>query len=286
MTTIPLNEPDDQQALVGALPDAPGQGPDLPDVAEDIREFNASNKAHEDLWARAHQAGDMVRRSGVDDQTAQQAAQEAHDFHLAVQAEHPQRRASLLQQVIIAALTVALDGVACWFAAQALGNGQLETLLWAGLFLAMLAGGEVALDYYSDRNRKAWQLLALGLAAFVAGLGVLRFLFLDTVGIDGLIAALVGATLFTAATAAFLMIGYRALRAAETPRAWKARRRARRVGRDAAAASARLATCVAARDRLVDAYLARIRISLLKKCTSSEMPVLEAALRAHLTGER
>jgi hypothetical protein len=41
---------------------------------------------------------------------------------------------------------------------------------------------------------------------------------------------------------------------------------------------------VATRDRLVDAYLARIRVSLVKKCTSGELPVLEAALRTHLTG--
>jgi MFS family permease len=92
---------------------------------------------------------------------------------LAVQAEYPHRRAPLLRQAFIAALTVGLDGVACWFAAQALGNGQTETLLWAVLFLAVLAGGEITLDYYSERGGHAWRLLVTCLAIFVAGLVVL-----------------------------------------------------------------------------------------------------------------
>ncbi len=165
-----------------------------------------------------------------------------------------------------------------------MGNDQLETVLWAGLFLATLAGGEVALDHYSERSRSAWRLLAGGLAAFVTGLGVLRFLFPDTVGTDGAIAALVGAVLFTAATAGFVLIGYRALRAAETFRAAQARLRARTAAREAKVAAARLASAAAQRDRLVDAYLSRIRVSLLKTCTMSELPLMEAAIRLHLIG--
>jgi hypothetical protein len=274
VAAIPRDGPHEQHENVASLPD----------VAESVRDFNASNKAHEDLWARAHQAGDAVRHGRRDAHLAGERAQEAREVHLAVQAEHPRRRASLLRQVIIAAITVGLDGVACWFAAQALGSGQVETLIWAGLFLVILAAGEVALDRYSDGSRTAWYLLVIGLALFVAGLGVLRFLYLATVGSDGAAAALVGAALFTAATAGFLVIGYRALRAAETFRAWQARHRARRADREAAAASARLANCAAERDRLVDAYIGRIRVRLLRICTADQMPLMEKALREHLGG--
>jgi len=254
------------------------------DVAGFVREFNASNQAHEDLWARVHQAGDAVRRSVDDRDAAQVRARQARDFHLAVQAEYPHRRAPLLRQALIAVVTVGLDGVACWFAAQALGNGQAETLLWTVLFLAVLASGEVALDYASEHSARAWRLLAAGLLVFVAGLGVLRFLYLATVGGNETIGALVGAGLFTAATAAFLVIGYRALRAAEMFPAWQARRRSRQAEREAAADSRRVARLLRERDRLVDAYVSRIRISLLEKSSAGQLPELEAGLRQHLTG--
>src|SRR3984893_8521018 len=110
-----------------------------------------------------------------------------------------------------------------YFAAQALGNAQLETVAWAVLFLAVLGSGEVALDYYKERRPRVWRLLVTGLAIFVAGLGVLRYSYLATVGTDQTLAALVAAVLFTAATAGFVMLGYRALRAAETAPTWKAR---------------------------------------------------------------
>ena len=233
METIPLDEPHRQRGPDASPPGISGFGADDPDVAGPIRAFNAANKTHEELWARVHQAGDAVRRGRDEEQLARQAAGEEHDAHLAIQAERPNRRAPLFRQMAIAAATVGLDAVACWFAAQALGNGQLETDLWAGLFLAILAE-QVALDQYSDRSRRAWRLLAGGLAAFVAGLGVLRYLFLDTVGTDGGVAALVGAALFTAATGRTIMIGYRALRAGETFAAAQAQLRARRAEREAA----------------------------------------------------
>jgi len=50
-------------------------------------------------------------------------------------------------------------------------------------------------------------------------------------------------------------------------------------------AVAAVANCVRERDRLIDAYVSRIRTYLLRKCTSSQLPVLEAAIRAHLCGE-
>jgi hypothetical protein len=254
------------------------------EVAEHVRNFNASNQAHEDLWARAHQAGDAVCRGVEDKDKAQLHARHARDFHLAVQAEYPHRRAPLMRQALIAAFTTGLDGVACWFAAQALGNGQTETLLWTALFLAVLGTGEVALDHYSEHSHRVWQLLVGGLLLFVAGLGVLRFLYLATVGGNGPIAALVGAALFTGATAGFLVIGYRALRAAEMPPAWRARKRSRQADRQVSAASQRVARLVRERDRLVDAYVSRIRVGLLEQCESGELPQLVAAVRRHLTG--
>ena len=229
METTPLDEPDRQPRPLTVPAGTSDVDTDVPDIAEPIREFNAANKTHEELWARVHQAGDAVRRRRKEEKLARQEADEEHDAHLAVQAEHPNRRAPLVRQVAITAASVGLDAVACWFAAQALGNDQLETVLWTVLFLAILAGGEVALDHYSERSRSAWRLLATGLAAFVTGLGVLRFLFLDTVGTNGAIAALVGAALFTAATAGFVMIGYRALRPRR--RSGQRRRDSRQDGR-------------------------------------------------------
>jgi hypothetical protein len=284
METTPLDGPGRRPGPLAAPAGSSDVGADVSDIAGPIREFNAANKTHEELWARVHQTSDVVRHYREEEKLARQGAGEEHDAHLAVQAEHPNRRAPLVRQAVIAAASVGLDAVACWFAAQALGNDQLETVLWAGLFLAILAGGEVALDHYSERSRSAWCLLAAGLAVFVTGLGVLRFLFLDTVGTGGAIAALTGAALFTAATAGFVMIGYRALRAAETFRASRARLRARTAAREARAAAARLASAVAQRDRLVDAYLSRIRVFLLKTCTSSELPLMEEAIRGHLIG--
>jgi hypothetical protein len=255
-----------------------------PDVTGPIRDFNAANQSHQELWAETHQVGDEVRRASEELRLAKKEASDKRAAHQAIQAVYPRRSAPLARQVALAAGTVAADAVACWFAAQALGDGQMETLLWTGLFLAILAAGEVALDRYSDRSPKTWRVLAAGLAAFIAGLGVLRFLFLDTVGAVGAVAALVGAALFTVVTAGFVMIGYRALRAAETFRAAQARIAARKADRGAKAAAVRLASRTADRDRLVDAYLSRIRVCLLERFPSSELPRMVAAIRAHLTG--
>lgn len=254
------------------------------DVTGPIRDFNAANQSHQELWAETHQASDQVRRAREALRVTKQDASDKYAAYLAIQAVYPRRSTPLGRQVALAAGTVAADAVACWFAAQALGDGQLQTLLWTGLFLAILAAGEVALDRCSDRNPKTWRVLAVGLAAFIAGLGVLRFLFLDTVGAVGAAAALVGAALFTVVTAGFVMIGYRALRAAETFRAARARIAARRAHREALAAAARLARRKADRDRLVDAYLSRIRLCLLERYPSSELTRMVTDIRAHLTG--
>ena len=264
----------------------PPQASSLPDATEVIRSFNASNKAHQDLWSRTRHATDVVDHAADDASRAEAAAAEAEVSHRAVQAEHPDRRAPRVRQLLLAGVTIALDGLACNFAAQALGDDERTTLVWTALFLAVLAGGEVALDWYRERHRRTqWRLLAGGLGAFVVMLGVLRYSFLTTVGTEGQVAALVGAALFTAATASFVVLGYRALRAAETVPAWKARRRKLACEREARAARERVSRRIAERDRLADAYLSAIRASLLQVCTSSQLLAMEQAVRTHLVGQ-
>jgi hypothetical protein len=254
------------------------------DVAELIRDVNATNNAVEDQCLRTRQAADTAIRSARAAEEAEAAAEAARVAHQTIQAERPRRRSPLPRQVILAAWTVALDGVACYFAAQALDASQDSTLVWTVLFLAVLAGGEVALDFYRDRNLRAWQILAFTTSAFVGLLGVLRFWFLVTVGTGGLVPAFIGAGLFTAATAGFLALGYRALRAAETPQAWRARRAAHAACQAARAVRAAAGRDARERDRLIDAYLSPVRKVLLKTCTVEQQLAVELAVRELLSG--
>jgi hypothetical protein len=230
------------------------------EIADLIRDLNESNDTVEDQYLRARAAADFAVRSDAAARRAQEAAHRAKVTHEALAAEQPRRRGPLLRQSLIATTTVALDGVACYFAAQALDGSQGSTLIWTTLFLAVLGGGEVALDYYRDRHRRAWYLLTTFLSGFVLTLGILRFAYLAAIGTSGGLAAIAGASLFTAATAGFLFLGYRALRAAETPQAWRAR------------------------DRVIDAYLRQLRRVALRACPAEGVLALEAAVREHLTG--
>lgn len=217
---------------------------------------------------------------------AKTAAHSATVAHRTIQAEHPRRRAPLPRQVILALFTVGMDGVACYFAAQTLDGSQDTTLVWTGLFLAVLAVGEVALDFYRDRNLRTWRILAFLTGGFVALLGMLRFWFLATVGVSGLVPAVVGAFLFTAATAGFLGLGYRALRAAETPQAWRARRAARKAWQAARAARAAADRDAHERDRLISAYLGHVRKLVLRTYPIDVQVALESAVRSHLSDRR
>jgi hypothetical protein len=254
------------------------------DPAVLIRDANESNEAVEDQFLRARQAADAANRSARVAEDSAVAAEKAEVAHSTVQAERPRRRAPLPRQVILALVTVALDGVACYFAAQALGGSQGATLVWTCLFLAVLAGGEVALDFYRDRNLRAWRTLAVLTGAFVTVLGILRFWFLATIGTGGLVPAITGALLFTAATAGFLFLGYRFLRAAETPQAWRARRNARKARQAARNAQASADRDARERDRLIDAYLGHIRRRMFKTCRVEQQLALESAVREHLSG--
>jgi hypothetical protein len=253
-------------------------------VADLIRELNESNEAVEDQYLRVRGAADLAARSDAVAAHATEAAHQAKVAHEALAAEQPRRRGPLPRQSLIAIATVALDGLACYFAAQALDGSQGSTLIWTMLFLAVLGGGEVALDYYRDRHRRAWYLLTTFLGGFVLTLGTLRFAYLATIGTGDGLAAIAGAGLFTGATAGFLFLGYRALRAAETPQAWRARRAAHRAQAGAQTARETADHDAIARDRLVDAYLRQIRRVALRTCPAEGVIALEAVVREHLAG--
>ena len=266
-----------------SMPYEPHNGrPD--DVTAMIRDFNASNEAVQDLYTRTRQAADAATRSGRAADLAAMTAETAKIAYQIIQAEDRQRRAPLLRQRCYAAVTVALDGVACYFAAQALGGSQDATLIWTVLFLAILATGEVALDFYQDRDRRAWRTILTVLVVFIAGLGILRFWFLAVIGTDGLIPAALGAALFTTVTAGFLFVGYRALRMAETPQACRARRWVHSTAQAVQAARNNAERNVRDRDRLVDAYLAQARRRILDLCTDVQLPAVENGVRRHLVG--
>ena len=267
-----------------STPRVPREGPRF-DVTQLIRQVNASNEAVEDLYLRIRQAADIAKRSEEATKLAAVTAETAKIAHQTIQAEHPQRRAPLPRQRLYALLTVMLDGVACFFAAQALDGSQDTTIVWAALFLAVLAAGEVALDFYRDRRQRAWRTVMVVLSAFVAALGILRFWFLATIGTSGLIPAALGAALFTAVTAAFLFVGYRALRMAGAPQAFRARRWARSAAQAAQTARANADRNSRDRERLIDAYLVQVRRRVLGLCTAEQQPFVEKAVRVHLLGE-
>jgi len=271
-----------ESAPAEPVPARPLRPPD--DVADVIRCVNESSEAIEDQYLRARHMADQADRVEQSAVAAADAAKAAKVACRVVQAEWPRRRAPLPRQVALALVTVGLDGLACYFAAQALDGSQDATLVWAALFLAVLAGGEVALDFYRDRNPSVWRGLVGLLGVFVAGLGILRFSYLATVGYGGLVPAAAGAFLFTAATGGFIFLGYRALRASETPQAWRARRRARGAARKAETARAAADRDAAARDRLIDAYLKEVRRHVLKTCLAGEQLAMESAVREHLLG--
>jgi hypothetical protein len=143
----------------------------------------------------------------------------------------------------------------------------------------------VALDRLADRNRKAWRGVAVALLLFVIGLAALRFEYFSVTGVDGPVAALVGACLFTAFTIGFLAVGYRALRAAQPFDTWQRSRWARKAAKEAEAAAGEAARYADNRDRLLEAYLTRIRPLLMETCTTAELSALEKAIRMHLRGE-
>lgn len=146
----------------------------LPDVMKEILGCNDASKAHEDLWSRTRQATDLVSQAEVDARKADADRDEAELDYKAALAENPERCAPRPRQRLIAASALALDGVACYFAAEALGGTQPETLGWTALFLALLGVGELVLDHYRDGYGLVWRWLAFVLGAFIGLLGLPR----------------------------------------------------------------------------------------------------------------
>jgi hypothetical protein len=261
---------------------AGGQAP--PDAVTVIRSFNGEHQANEEQYARVRQVSDAARRARADARAEQQKAAGAHAAYLTSQAEHPERRGPLLVMVIAALATLALDGYASYFAAESLGGDQQATLIWTGIFLVILAILEGGLALTAERNKKAFRLIAFALALFAIFLALLRFVFFSAVG-GRPISSVIGAALFTGCTILFVWAGFLALRYSETVDIWKARYRDRSAARRAEAADERAARQAARRDRLIDAYLSRIRLSLLQTCTAPQIIATEEAIQAHLIGQ-
>jgi hypothetical protein len=121
------------------------------------------------------------------------------------------------------------------------------------------------------------------LAGFVAALGLLRFRFLVTVS-GVLVQSLLGASLLTGVTAAFVFAGFWFLRSAESLAAYRARRALRRAQGERDAAEARLAGCSRHLARTSRAYLLLIRTFLLgQSTTQAGADAMESAVWAHLT---
>lgn len=141
------------------------------------------------------------------------------------------------------------------------------------------------MDFYRDRRPRAWRTLVGLIGAFILLLGTLRFWFLMAIEGSAIAPAIAVASLFTAATAGLPALGYHALRTAEPPQAWRARRQARRAARAAWVARETADQATADRNRLVEAYLGQVRRLGLKAWPIRQQLVMESAVREHLLGE-
>ena len=140
------------------------------------------------------------------------------------------------RQLALVVATMALNTLACFIEAQALGGDLLATLIWAVLFTMTLAGGEVVLSFlYRHRHHARFRRRIVGLmmGAFLASFGVLRFFYLASAMKSGLSEAFLGAVLFTACICGFFFVGYLALVHAEPLQVWRSRRLARASSGDA-----------------------------------------------------
>jgi hypothetical protein len=247
-----------------------------------ILRFNEDDETNEELYESARLAADVARRTRQEAAQARAKAKKARGAWRTAQLEHHDRRAWLPLMTLIALALLGLDSWAAYFAAQALGGDQRVTLLWAALFLVILGLLEAGLAWSAERNKKVFRLIAVALAVFACLLALLRFGFFAAVG-TGLIAAVVGACVFTVCTIGFVAGGFAAIRYAETVTIWLARCRARKAGKNAEAAEAVAYRRAAERDRRVDAYVGRIRPTLLRDFPGAND--METKIRMHMLGE-
>jgi hypothetical protein len=131
-----------------------------PDVADLIHVINARSEAVEDQCLRARQAADIAARSALAAQQSAAAAKDAELAYRAIQPGYLRRRAWLPLRLLLALAALALDGMACYFAVQALGGSQGDILLWTCLSLGVLAAWQVILDFCRKRAERAWRALA------------------------------------------------------------------------------------------------------------------------------
>jgi hypothetical protein len=248
-----------------------------------ILRFNNEDEANEEFYESARHASDVARRARKEADRGQAAAKKARRAWRLAQLEHHDRRAWLPLMTLTALILLGLDSGAAYFAAEALGGDQRVTLLWTALFLVILGLLEGGLAWSAERNKKLFGLIAAGLVVFAILLAALRFGFFAAVG-TGLIAALVGACVFTVCTIMFVAGGFAAIRYAETVTIWQARRHARKAAKKAKAAQAVVDRRADERDRRVDAYLGRIRSTLLRDFPAAQD--MEAKVRAHMLGEQ
>ena len=270
-------------------PDVPPSAPDeraadrAVAVMAEVLAFNGSSQAHEDLWSDTRQATDIVTHAAADLTGAEKKVGDAELSYRAERAKQLDRSAPRPRQWLLAAAALSLDGVACVFAAEALDGSQLETYGWAGLFLALLAAGELALDHYRDTHGALWRWMAGILWCVHRPAGHASFRVPDDGGLRGRSRGAGSATLFTVATAGFVVAGYRLLRAA---------RPARRGGaRCAVTASAPPPPRAAGSQPAPPGATgcprvpSRIRSQLARGYSARELPLMEQALMAHLTGQ-
>jgi hypothetical protein len=247
-----------------------------------ILRFNNEDEANEELYESGRHASDVARRAGKEADRGQAVAKKARRAWRLAQLEHHDRRGWLPLMALTALILLGLDSGAAYFAAEALGGDQRVTLLWAALFLVILGLLEGGLAWSAERNKKLFRLIAAGLVVFAILLAALRFGFFAAIG-TGLIAALIGACVFTVCTIMFVAGGFAAIRYAETMTIWQARRHARKAAKKATAAKAVADRRADERDRRIDAYLGRIRSTLLRDFPAAQD--MEAKVRAHMLGE-
>jgi len=247
-----------------------------------ILRFNNEDEANEELYECARLAADVARRARKETDRSEAGAKKARRAWRMAQLEHHDRRAWLPVMTLIALILLGLDSWAAYFAAEALGGDQRVTMLWAALFLVILGLLEAGLAWSAERSKKIFRAAAAGLAVFAILLAALRFGFFAAVG-TGLAAALAGACVFTACTIMFVAGGFAAIRYAETVTIWQARCCARKAAKKVGAARAASDRRAAERDRQVDAYIGRIRSTLLRDFPGAQG--MEAKVRAHMLGE-
>jgi hypothetical protein len=255
-----------------------------PDPILLVRQFNRTHPAREELYVEAKAAGDALDLAKQDAAEARTQLSGCQVAYASCVAQDPSRQAPLPRQVALTACAAAIDALPIYVAAESLGDDATTTLLWAGLFLLFLVGGEIALDRFSRRgSRRGVQLTAWLLGGFIGALGLLRLRFLWTVA-GGWLTPIVGALLLSGVTTAFVLAGYWLLRSAESLPTFRARRALRLARREQGAAQARWTHCCRRLERKSRAYLSVIRTFLLERASNeASADAMERAVWAHLT---